>query len=97
MPGEKKNHWPVIRYERTDGKSENGSKITKLIRVTDCPLRITIEPWSEEKRVIRSDRQPANGPQPAASNYPHYSRYVFDDAQSTASVKLRLAPSSAGG
>ena len=90
MPGEKKARWPVIRYER----SQSGSEVTKSIRVTDCPLRITIEPWSEEKRVIRSDSQPANGRKPTASNYPHYIRYVFDDPQSTAHVKLRLAPSS---
>ena len=93
MPGEKKTRWPVIRYERTEIKNEDGSssEITKSIRVTDCPLQITIEPWSEEKRVIRSDCQPANGRKPTACNYPHYSRYNFDARQSTASVKLRLA------
>ena len=91
MPGESKTRWPVIRYER----SQSGSEITKSIRVTDCPLRITIEPWSEEKRVIRSANQPANGRKPTGSNYPHYSRYTFDDPQSTAYVKLRLSPSSA--
>jgi len=92
MPDEKKTRWPVIRYER----SQSGNEITKSIRVTDCPLRITIEPWSEEKRVIRSDRQPANGLKPAASSYPHYSSYAFDDVQSTAYVKIRLATGSAG-
>ncbi|MDH3584844.1 MAG: hypothetical protein OER86_11585, partial [Phycisphaerae bacterium] len=89
MPREKKTRWPVIRYER----SRSGSEITKSIRVTDCPLRITIEPWSEEKRVIRSDRLPADGPNPrkqTASNYPHYGRYTFDASESTASVKLLL-------
>jgi hypothetical protein len=86
MPGEKKTRWPVIRYER----SQSGSEITKSIRVTGCPLRITIEPWSEEKRLIHSDRQPANGRKPTASGYPHYSRYVFDAPESTAYVKLRL-------
>ena len=93
MPGEQKTRWPVIRYERTESKS--GSEITKSIRVTDCPLRITIEPWSEEKRVIRSDRQPANGRNPTASNYPHYSRYTFDAPQTTANVRLRLTSNSA--
>jgi len=91
VPGEKKTHWPVIRYER----SQSGSEMTKSIRVTDCPLRITIEPWSEENRVIRSDRQPATGRKPTESNYPHYSRYTFDAPSSTAYVKLRLASSSA--
>lgn len=90
MPGEKKTHWPVIRYER----SQKGNKITKSIRVTDCPLQIIIEPWSEEKRVVRSDRQPTKDRKPTASNYPHYSRYTFDAPQSTAYVKLHLVPQS---
>lgn len=51
--GEKTTRWPVIRYERSQSKSE----IKKSIRVTDCPLRVTIEPWSEAKRVLRSDSQ----------------------------------------
>lgn len=91
MSGEKKTRWPVIRYDR----AESGNEITKSIRVTDCPLRVTIEPWSEEKRVIRADTQPAKGPKPTASDYPHYSRYDFDDTQSTACVRLRLDSSSA--
>jgi hypothetical protein len=92
MPGEKKTRWPVIRYERTGVKNEDGSgsEITKSIRVTDCPLQITIEPWSEEKRVIRSSIQPANGGERIASNYPHYPKYAFDASQSTAYVQLRL-------
>ena len=97
MPGEKKTRWPVIRYERTEVKNEDGSgsEITKSIRVTDCPLQITIEPWSEEKRVIRSAIQPANGGERTASNYPHSTRYAFDASQSTAYVKLRLDATSA--
>ena len=94
IPGEKKTHWPVIRYER----SQNDNEITKSIRVTDCPLQITIEPWSEEKRVVHSNIQPDNGRnsrKPIASNYPHYSRYDFDEGQSTVYLKLRLAPNSA--
>jgi hypothetical protein len=57
--------------------------------------RITIEPWSEEKRVIRSDKQSANGRKPTASGYPHYSRYAFDALQSTAYVEVRLDAGSA--
>jgi hypothetical protein len=93
MPGERKTRWPVIRYERTESKDE--SEITKSIRVTDCPLRVTIEPWSEEKRVIASDSQPGNGLEPSASGYPHYGRFTFDAAQSTAYVKLKLDAGSA--
>ena len=97
MPGENTTRWPVIRYERAESKSGSGSEseITKSIRVTDCSLRITIEPWSEAKRVIRSDSQPANGREPTASGYPHYSRFTFDDPQTTAYVRLRLASGSA--
>lgn len=91
MPDEKKTRWPVIRYERNEIKKDDGSgsEITKSIRVTDCPLQITIEPWSEEKRVIRSDMQPANGRKRKTRRDPHTS-YAFDATQSTAEVKLRL-------
>jgi hypothetical protein len=95
LPDEQKTHWPVIRYERAESKDVGGSEITKSIRVTDCPLQITIEPWSEGKHVIPFETQPANGPKPTASNYPHYSKFAFDDRQSTAYVKLRLAATSA--
>ncbi len=95
MPDEKKTRWPVIRYDRVVRKQGRESEITKSIRVTDCPLRITIEPWTEEKRVVHSDSQPANGPGPTASVYPHYSRYAFNAGRSTASVKLRLNADSA--
>ena len=88
MPGEKENRWPMIRYERSQG----GSEITKSIRVTDCPLRVVIEPWSEGNRVIRSEVQPAKNGQPTASAYPHYTRYAFDAPQSMACVKLHLEP-----
>ena len=86
MPGGKETRWPLIRYER----KQNGNEIVKTVRVKDCPLRITIEPWSEEKRVSGWETLPAGGPKPAASEYPHYNRYVFDEGGSTAQVKLRL-------
>jgi len=94
MPGGKKTCWPAIRYERSESErdGDNRTEITKSIRVTECPLRITIEPWSEEKRVIESESQPSNGRKPSATRFPHYSRYVFDEGQSSASVKLRLGP-----
>ena len=97
MPGEKKTRWPVIQYERTERKNDTGnaSEITKSIRVTDCPLRITIEPWSEKKRVINFESEPAAGRKPAPASYPHYRRFTFDDRELTASVKLRLTDSSA--
>lgn len=94
MPGEKKTRWPVIRYERTERQSdignESGNEVTKSIRVTDSPLQVTIEPWSEDRRVIRSEIEPVDGWKPTASDYPHYSRYIFDATESTAYVKLRL-------
>jgi hypothetical protein len=92
MQGETKTYWPVIRYER----SESGDRTTKSIRVSDCPLRVTIEPWAEERRVIWSDTQPGEDRKPAASGYPHYSRYAFDEAPPTVYVKVRLASSPAG-
>lgn len=91
MPGGNKTRWPAIRYER----SESNSEITKSIHVTDCPLRITIEPWSEKKRVLRSEALPFDDQKPIESDYPHYSRYVFDAQQSSAYVNLRLDSKSA--
>lgn len=92
MPGGNKTRWPAIRYER----SESNRETTKSIHVTDCPLRIAIEPWSEEKRVLRSEVQPSEDQKPTESDYPHYRRYVFEAQQSSAYVKLRLDPNSAG-
>ncbi|TWU38569.1 hypothetical protein [Novipirellula artificiosorum] len=83
MPGEEKTHWPTIRYER----SQSGDDIAKSIRVTDCPLRITIAPWSETKRVIASESQPDSSRMSTASQYPSYG---FDERDSAAHVKLRL-------
>ena len=91
IPGEKETHWPVIRYERSQSEDE----ITKAIRVTDCPLQITIEPWPEEKRVIRSDLQPPNGRMQTGARPPHYTGFTFDRSQSSGYVALRLDAASA--
>ena len=93
IPGEKESRWPMIRYERSQRKNE----ITKSIRVTDCPLRVVIEPWLEGSRLIRSEVQPAKTGLPTASVYPHYTRYSFDTPQSIASVKLYLDPTGTTG
>jgi hypothetical protein len=86
MPGEQETRWPVIRFDR----SESAQGITKSIRVSDCPLRVTIEPWSEEMRVTSHSTHPVPV-QPSESKYPHYSRFTFDSGQSAAHVKLHLA------
>jgi len=86
LPGEKTTRWPTVRYER----SRNGSEIVKSIRVADCPLRITIEPWSEERQVIQANAQPSTGAEPSASDYPYYSRFTFGERHASASVELRL-------
>jgi hypothetical protein len=91
IQGEKETHWPVIRYERSQSEDE----ITKTIRVTDCPLQITIEPWPEGKRVIRSDLQPPNGRMQTGARAPHYTEFTFDRSQSTGHVKLCLDAASA--
>ncbi len=88
-PGESTTHWPVIRYER----SANGNETTKSIRVTDCPLQITLEPWPEGKRVTGTEPLPVDAGQPATSSIPTGSRHVFGDRQSTGYVELRLATS----
>ena len=84
MPGKTETQWTTIRYDR----SQSGGEMTKSIRVTDCPLRITIEPWSETKRVIASESQPHSIRVSTASQY---SSYEFDERDLSAYVKLRLA------
>lgn len=86
MPGEHKVRWPAIRYER----SETDSDITKSIHVTDCPLQITIAPWSEEKRMLHADAQPANGRTQIEVSAPHYIGYTFERSQPAGYVELRL-------
>lgn len=86
MAGEKMTHWPEIRYERSEG----AEGIQKSIRVADCPLRITIEPWSEERTVLKTDTLPALV-KSAPSRFPHYTRYDFGDGQSAARVNLLLS------
>jgi hypothetical protein len=88
MPGETEPQWTTIRYDRSQSRSER----TKSIRVTDCPLRVVIEPWSEGKSVIRAEVQPANNKQPTESKFPQYSRYTFDAPQSMTGLKLHLQP-----
>ena len=78
-------HWPTIRFDRT----RRGDEVTKTVRVTDCPLGITIEPWSEGKQVASATIQPANGPDPIDSRFPDYKAYRFENG-STAQVELRL-------
>ena len=84
MPGKTETQWSTIRYDR----SQSGGEMTKSIHVTDCPLRITIEPWSETKRVIASESQPHSIRVSTASQY---SSYEFDERDLSAYVKLRLA------
>lgn len=93
MPDEKKTHWPVIRYQRSESESE----VAKLIRVTDCPLQITIAPWSEEKRVLHTDVQPTNGRIQTEVRAPHYIGHTFERSQSSGYVELRLDANSADG
>jgi len=90
MPGKNKTQWPAIQCDR----SHHGGEIFKSIHVSDCPLRVTIEPQSEGKSVIRSEVQPANNKQPIESEFPQYSRYNFDAPQSITGVKLHLQPAS---
>ena len=88
MPGEKRTRWPVIRFERTARRNEN--EVLKSIRVTDSPLRITIEPWSEGKTVIRSETS-LNGRISLPTSLPNYSRFKFGEQQSAATVTLTLS------
>ena len=91
VPGQSEKAWPAIRYERSEG---NG-KINKTIRVTDSPLQITIEPWSEGKAVAGETRRPVGEPGTPVSAVPHYRRFSFEKGVSAAEVQLQLLSTSA--
>ncbi|MDG2220476.1 MAG: hypothetical protein P8L85_03800 [Rubripirellula sp.] len=88
MPGEQDVSWPVIRYERS---SSNGETV-KTVRVTDCPLQVTVEPWTEGKQIIRAEAPPAGMVGPTVSRFPDYTTYRFEDGVPTAEVRLQLRP-----
>lgn len=90
MPGEQKVSWPVIRYERAGGSSET----VKLVRVTDCPLQVIVEPWSESQRIDRVEVFPARFVDSKESRFPGYTTYRFEDEVSAAEVRLNLRPTS---
>ena len=90
MPTQQQTRWPTARYER----SQNGTQITKSIRVTDCPLQIRIEPWSDGKRVVSSTATPDDDYQIAPSGYLDYTKFQFGKNQSSAQVQLQLEPRS---
>ena len=87
MPNEVKNRWPSIRYER---RSDNEITI-KTIQVSDSPLRITIEPWTENKRVVDQQTHPKNRRLVVPATYPDGLRYTFNKNQPEARVDLRLS------
>lgn len=86
LPNAAKNQWPSIRYERRS----DGKMTVKSIQVSDSPLRITIEPWTEEKRVIDQQTQPKAHRLAIPANYPDGLRYTFEKNQPEARVNLRL-------
>jgi hypothetical protein len=51
IPLQKEAVWTKVRIER---QKRNGG-ITKRIKVENCPLRVKLELWSEEKKVVSSD------------------------------------------
>ena len=86
IPDQTSNQWPTVRFER----SQRDGGITKIVRVTDCPLNVTIEPWSEGKQIIAEKPNPAHGSLLMESRFPHYRSCRFDQGGPTAEVTLRL-------
>ncbi len=91
LSSREKTDWPVVRYER----AETGNEITRSIRVTDCPLQITLAPWTEGKRATRTETLPKSAVRAAVLQHQQASSFTFGDDQSTAYVKLWMAPVSA--
>ncbi len=78
-PGQPKTAWPAIRFER----AEQDGRVTKTIRVTNSPLQLTIEPWTEGKAVVGAEGG-------AVPGFQEYRRYHFDRQAGSAEVKLQL-------
>ncbi len=86
LPGNSAEQWSVIRYDRSVQENE----VEKTISVKDGPLRITIEPWSEGKRVTHSVMTPSVDSR-SNSKFPDYSQFSFEEGLDSASVSLRFA------
>ncbi|MEM6691927.1 MAG: hypothetical protein AAF664_21030, partial [Planctomycetota bacterium] len=86
MPDEKQTQWTKIRFERT----RKGDSIEKSIAVSDCPLGITIEPWTEHENAISISTVPTRV-DPKPSTYPNHQRFVFRRSEPHAQIRLRIS------
>lgn len=77
--------WVNIRYER----DQQGDTTQKKIVVSDCPLNVVIEPWTEAKEV-RWSKTSHESTVESESSYPDYGRYEFRDSNRVKSVELQL-------
>jgi hypothetical protein len=81
-----KTSWPAVRFER----SHRDGVVTKSIRVTDAPLRISIEPWAEGLRTTRASVRPMSGRAELIRERSGGRRFLFEKQTREASVSLRL-------
>ena len=77
--------WVNIRYER----DQQGDTTQKKIVVSDCPLNVVIEPWTEAKEV-RWRKTSHESTVISESSYPDYGHFEFRDSNRVKSVELQL-------
>ncbi|MEM7317002.1 MAG: hypothetical protein AAF497_28045, partial [Planctomycetota bacterium] len=90
VAGEQRSRWPRVRYER----ALQGELIQKSIHVSDCPFRVTIEPWCEgrsiEEAIEEAIVSPDRGTSRLRSEFDEYVRFRFDPRGTSASVTVSL-------
>ena len=78
--------WPVVRVER----ERKEQAIRKLIRVSDCPLTIAIEPWLEDRDLHSPVTASPPSPQEIKTDISGSKEYRFSSRKRSAEVELQL-------
>jgi hypothetical protein len=84
---QKEATWTRVRIERTESDGE----LTKQVTVTNCPLRVTLEPWLEERKTV-SKPIINDGPAPVRikPSSPGYAAFRFDAPAPACSISVSL-------
>lgn len=85
MRDQRETRWPHVRFVREHGQNS----IVKTITVSDCPLPVRIEPWTEERVVMRDVTSPVDAKR-LEDSYPNYYRYEFTNPESVVSARIEL-------
>ena len=85
MRDQRETRWPHVRFAREHGQNS----IAKTITVSDCPLPVRIEPWTEGRVVMRDVTSPVDARR-LKESYPNYYRYEFTNPEPVVSARIEL-------